>query len=301
MESRPLRPIIFGEVLFDRFPDGKAVLGGAPFNVAWHLQGFGMSPLLVTAIGDDADGQQVLDRMQDWGMDVSAVQRNKIYPTGQVKVSFQSGEPSYDIMEDQAYDHINTDQASEAIKNAGECGMLYHGSLALRAEESEQTLQSIISKHCSSIFIDINLRPPWWTMRQVKKNLAAASWVKLNEEELSTIMQSEYSKDRNLSTLAHEFYTQYKVKLLIVTLGGDGAFLICQDGIVNADAEKVENIVDTVGAGDSFSAVMITGMLLGWPLELRLQRALEFAASVCQNQGATTADRAMYTDRAQRW
>jgi len=99
----------------------------------------------------------------------------------------------------------------------------------------------------------------------------------------------------------NNFFRRFGVQLLIVTRGDDGAFLICEQGVINAAPVKVENIVDTVGAGDSFSAVMIAGMLFEWPLALRLQRALQFAASICQNQGATTTDRSLYADYLAQW
>ena len=186
------RPIIFGEVLFDCFPDGQTVLGGAPFNVAWHLQGFDCAPLMISSVGNDARGDQVRATMQTWGMDVSGVQVSEKYPTGQVAVHLQDGQPSYDIVTDQAYDHI-TEQAALAAMGNQQSSLFYHGSLALRDEESRATVDALLApsngKTTPPIFLDLNLRDPWWEMPLVKKCLQRATWVKLNDEELCEVTQ----------------------------------------------------------------------------------------------------------------
>ena len=104
MKQTPL--CIFGEVLFDHFPDGKRVLGGAPFNVAWHLQAFGRAPRFISRVGADAEGRSVLNAMRDWGMDTQSVQVDERLPTGRVSVAIVDNEPAYDIVADCAYDTI---------------------------------------------------------------------------------------------------------------------------------------------------------------------------------------------------
>ena len=120
--------VIFGEVLFDRFPDGSRILGGAPFNVAWHCQAFGLSPLLISRVGNDPLGREVRSAMIAWGMDTSGLQLDSTHATGVVDVDIHDGEPSYNIVEDSAWDFIDN-QATPAIDNQG---ILYHGSLATR-------------------------------------------------------------------------------------------------------------------------------------------------------------------------
>ena len=122
------RPVVFGEVLFDTFPDGAAVLGGAPFNVAWHLQGFGLDPLFISRIGDDEPGTRVLDTMRAWGMDIRGLQVDDDHPTGKVQVSLDHGQPSFSILADQAYDFIELEAAVGAATRAAPA-LLYHGSL----------------------------------------------------------------------------------------------------------------------------------------------------------------------------
>ena len=123
-----LHPLIFGEVLFDQFPDGSVVLGGAPFNVAWHLQAFELAPVLVSRVGDDPLGRQIRGALKDWGMSAAGLQLDSIHPTGTVQVSLNNGEPSFDIVKDRAYDFIE----ATALPPVDNVSVLYHGSLAWR-------------------------------------------------------------------------------------------------------------------------------------------------------------------------
>ncbi len=113
--SEGQRPLIFGEVLFDVMPDGTRVLGGAPFNVAWHLEAFGLRPLMITRVGVDESGDEVLTAMASWGMDTSGVQRDDTYPTGRVEVDLDDGEPTFHILPDQAYDHLDCGLATSGL------------------------------------------------------------------------------------------------------------------------------------------------------------------------------------------
>ena len=121
-------PVIFGEVLYDCFPDGSQVLGGAPFNVAWHCQAFGLQPLFISRVGNDSPGEKVVAAMQNWGMNTEGLQIDSDHATGRVNVSFNNNEPSYDIVENSAWDFLN----SQALPELNKDSILYHGSLALR-------------------------------------------------------------------------------------------------------------------------------------------------------------------------
>ena len=292
-------PVIVGEVLFDCFPDGNAVLGGAPFNVAWHLQGFGLSPLMVSSVGKDEHGKHVLELMRDWRMDTRAIQVNTDYPTGEVRVSLSDGQPSYDIRADQAYDHIDTEQAL-AVLRGGNYSMLYHGSLLTRTQHSRTMLDTLLDTLVLPSFVDINLRPPWWEKDVVQKSLSQAAWVKLNEDELLTIMEVDSDSTVGLFQYARDFLDRYELDLLIVTQGEHGAFCITKDDAISGTPVEA-NIVDTVGAGDAFSAVTILGLTYRWPLSQTLERALQFAAIICERQGATTMDRALYASCMKQW
>lgn len=293
-------PAIVGEVLFDVFPGGESVLGGAPFNVAWHLQGFGLNPLMITAIGNDDRGQQVLNIMREWGMDTRGVQVDKDHPTGQVSVSLSEGIPSYEILAQQAYDYIDSQIAVSALSNIGPA-LLCHGSLVARTDTSRQMIDKLLMQLQIPAFVDINLREPWWSQETIEPMLRKARWVKLNEDELTIVMSAEARDRKVLKQLAQNCLVQYQLELLIVTLGEKGAFCVTHAGVVDSEPVTVTDMVDTVGAGDSFSAVMITGLLQSWPIATALHRALEFSSAICGIRGATSSDRDLYDRFLTRW
>ncbi len=287
-------PVIFGEVLFDCFPDGNTVLGGAPFNVAWHLQAFGLSPLVISSIGDDELGQQVESAMIDWRMTTSGLQHDASHPTGSVNIEFIDGEPSYSIVEHRAYDYID----AATLPAMPEKSLLYHGTLALRNPISREALAALKAQRTDTLFMDVNLRDPWWQRSTVLQLVDDAEWVKLNKDEL--LQLSEASSE--LEQQADAFIRSYSLKGLVVTLGDKGAFAMTADGqYANVSPSRTEQVVDTVGAGDAFTSVLITGLTYQWPLEQILRRAQEFASMIVGRQGATVHDRDFYQAMITDW
>ncbi|MGI0479231.1 carbohydrate kinase family protein [Geminocystis sp. CENA526] len=281
--------IIFGEVLFDRFPDGKVVLGGAPFNVAWHLQGFGMSPLFISRVGNDLEGEKIKQTMKDWGMDLSGIQTDRQYPTGVVNVQFKDNEPHYDIVENSAYDFMESASIPYLSKNS----ILYHGSLALRNSASQATIDSIKKNISPSIFLDVNLRSPHWHLNSIESLLSGTSWLKLNEDELSLIVPQENNTQNRIQHL----FNHYSLTQITLTQGKAGATCFTADK-QHYQVSPSQNtvVVDTVGAGDAFCSVLILGILKQWDISTTLQRAQEFASKIVKIQGATKFDRSFYQD-----
>jgi len=286
------RLCIFGEVLFDHFPDGKSILGGAPFNVAWHLQAFGLAPHFLSRVGNDPEGDTIRAAMQKWGMDTSALQTDPTHPTGRVEVSFTDGEPAYDIVHPCAYDAIDAHTAQT------DCGLLYHGSLSLRDTDSRQALVQLKARGPVTVFVDVNLRPPWWRKQRVLELLDSADWVKLNADELAQLHDSGESGPGQ----ANAFLGQYGLQGVLLTHGAQGAELFTAVGErfrVQPDSDIP--VTDTVGAGDAFASVMILGLTRAWPMQLTLQRAQEFASAIVGNRGATVSDPDFYQSFVKRW
>ncbi len=294
-------PVIFGEVLFDIFPNKKEVLGGAPFNVAWHLQGFGLKPLLISCIGSDTQGKQVIQKMQQWGMTVRGLQIDSSHPTGAVHIALNQGQPSFDIVADQAYDFIQFDRAiTEILKQP--VSFFYYGTLAARTPTSYATLQSLLEKTSPSIFTDINLRSPWWNKQLLTELLEGVRWLKLNEDELLILDKCLLNSCSELEVMAQILQQKFNLELLVVTLGESGAFIIdSNQKVMSCDLVPVKNPVDTVGAGDAFSAVTLFGLIQGWEYPLILQRAMAFAAKICQIQGATISSPDFYKEQLKQW
>lgn len=287
-------PKIFGEVLFDCFPDGNSVLGGAPFNVAWHLHAFGLSPLMISSIGDDALGAKVKSAMQDWGMDTAGLQLDAEHATGSVEIQFIDGEPQYSIVEHRAYDYIDAELLPALTDN----GVLYHGSLALRNKNSRDALSKIKRHHTGSVFMDVNLRDPWWTKEFVLDLVEDADWVKLNEDELARLGCGAV----DMQSQAGEFIVTHKLKGLVVTLGAKGAIALTETGdFAEVTPLHAHEVVDTVGAGDAFTSVLILGLSNAWPLDKIMRRAQDFASLMVAQQGATVHDHGFYQAVIAEW
>ncbi len=279
--------LVFGEALFDCFPGGETVLGGAPFNVAWHLQALGKQPYFISSVGDDDLGKNILTAMRSWGMRTNTVQVDTEYQTGQVQVMLKQGQPEYSITPDCAYDYIS----SQRTENLPTKGILYHGSLALRNPVSRQCLETMARQAEMHIFLDVNLRSPWWTIEDVFQFIQQARWVKLNDEELAELGFSLTDIEASM----HKLLSDFDLQQLIVTRGEKGAMVLTSDGEFFQQAvEAVEPLVDTVGAGDGFSALYIHGLIGGWPVDKILHTAQRFAGKIITLRGAIATDQAFY-------
>ncbi len=288
------RPVVFGEVLYDRFPDGSVVLGGAPFNVAWHLQAFGMAPLFVSRVGDDALGRGIRDTMQAWEMDTSGLQLDPVYPTGSVDVRIENGEPGFDIVDRQAYDFID----AAALPPLPDCALLYHGSLALRHDVSGQALQQLQQGRDLQRLVDVNLRSPWWQRETVMSLLRGARWIKLNEAELAQLVPDADTLQAQMQHLQE----QSGAELVIVTRGAAGAVVLAASGDeFSVVPQGRDEVIDTVGAGDAFTSVVTLGLMRGWSLPLMLERAQEFASAITGMRGATCNDPGFYQPFIEDW
>jgi len=288
-----LGPVIFGEVLFDCFPDGSRVLGGAPFNVAWHSQAFGLQPLFISRVGNDPLGQEIRSAMLNWGMHTSGLQLDSTHATGIVDVSFHDGEPSYEIVENSAWDFIDHQATPEIDKHS----VLYHGSLALRNPVTANSLADLKQQCSESIFIDVNLRPPWWDLSLIENMIQNGQWIKLNVDELALIVPQEKDVESRMRFLL----SNMNVELVIVTKGADGAIAANRNECCSVQPDNISHVVDTVGAGDAFSSVLLLGLLKSWPLQDILNRAQQFASAVVGQRGATTQDKTFYEPFIKAW
>ena len=299
--SNDARPIVFGEILYDHFPDGRQRPGGAPFNVCWHLRGFGYSPLLISATGDDQAGQRLRHSMREWGLDLGGLQTNP-RATGAVHVSQRDGEPVFDIAPESAWDAIDADQARAALGDTAVM-LLYHGTLALRSHTSRNALETLRDGLGLPTLVDINLRPPWWQSETLSESLTQATWAKLNHHELRSACDCEGLPSADLVTMAQTLRARHGLDLLLITEGAGGAMLVSSDEIAHEAAPviTVTDAGDSVGAGDAFSAIIVIGLLQDWPPQLTLRRAVRFASRIIAQDGATAHDPELYQQQQQDW
>ncbi len=289
-----IQPIIFGEVLFDCFPDGTEVLGGAPFNVAWHLQGFGLQPLFISRIGKDDEGEKIYQAMKKWGMNTDYLQYDSSRPTGTVKIQMQQEEPNYTISPYDAYGYIQ-----DTIKTLpGNIPLVYHGTLALWSSISRNSLNAIKQQFQIPTFVDINLRSPWWTKEIVFSLLHGSNLVKMNEDEIGMLFPEQESYDYKAKAL----FRHLQCDRIILTRGRRGAIVFSRNNQpVSITPQSTVKIIDTVGAGDAMSAVFILGRITGWPINKTLCYAQEFASIIVEHHGAVISDHNVYTTLLSKW
>ncbi len=293
------RPVIFGEVLFDVFPEGQIALGGASFNVAWNLAGLGLDPLFISRIGTEKLGKAVIGAMRNQGLDTSGVQVDDKHPTGVVKVSLAGMEPTFSILPDQAYDFVDYGEAKKSLARSRP-SIFYYGTLSMRSKVSNNSLFRLRHLVGNPSFVDVNLRSPWWNADWVDRAITGASWVKLNRGELVSVSDTMRSTGK-VGDAALRMVERYGLDGVIVTLGAKGALVATGGETYSLEPQGIYGVVDSVGAGDAFSAVTIMGILKGWSYPLILERAVSFAGKVCQLRGATTMNRDFYKTVTNEW
>lgn len=292
---------IFGEILADIFPE-QSVLGGAPFNVARHLQALGLDAVIISRVGNDALRDELLQEMKRLQMNTSGIQFDPTHPTGQVLVHLENGAHRFEILPNQAYDHIHagiTHMLTMSIKPQ----LVYFGTLAQRDMTSRLALDEFLSIGKSPRLLDINLRHPWYNKHTIRRSLRRADIVKMNAEELHAVTDCFKIRGASAQIKAQILLEEFDLDMLLVTCGADGAWMINaeQETFHTGPASTTHDLVDTVGAGDAFAAVFILGLLSHWEMPLTLQRANQFAAALCGIRGGAPQHADFYAPFQQQW
>lgn len=297
---KPETVVLFGEVLADMFVDRK-VLGGAPFNVARHLQAFGLRPVLITRTGNDDLRQELLEAMSEAGMSDQGIQLDVSHPTGQVLVHMDGSRHRFEILPGQAYDYIHAG-LTHLIAMAVRPELIYFGTLAQRSARSAQALTALIHSSRAPRLLDINLREPWYDKPIIERSLKRANVAKLNQEELSVLAAMFRVHGKSDLQKAGDLVKRFALDSILVTCGNDGAWLLGNDGKeIQIKGSTAPSLVDTVGAGDGFAAVYILGLLRNWPAKSILQRANAFAAALCGLRGAVPDNPSFYKPFLKDW
>jgi fructokinase len=278
--------LVIGEILFDIFPNYRR-LGGAPFNFAYHLKNLGFNVRFISRIGMDDTGKEILHRLELAQFNLDDIQIDDTHPTGTVKVKLdQSGTPQFDIISDVAYDYIKfVPEYHSALTNAAQ--MIYFGSLVQRSKAGCENLQTFLSLGASetSNFYDINLRPGCFNNAIVEKSLQKTHILKLNADELEKLKQMLALKIDNEEFVYHLMETR-SIKSVSLTKGESGSDLFTVHGSFTSKPAEAIKVVDSVGAGDAYAAMLAAGLLKKWRPEEILERASLFASRVCEIKGA---------------
>lgn len=274
-----------GEALWDVLPEGKKI-GGAPANFAYHVSQFGLNTKVVSAVGEDKLGAEILENLQakKLKMQIETVP----YPTGTVQVELDAeGVPCYDIKEGVAWDNIPYTKELEELAHQA-CAVCF-GSLAQRSVVSRNTINAFLDAmpHDANVLkiFDINLRQSFYTKEILCNSFKRCNILKINDEELVTVSRMFGYPGIDLQDKCWILLGKYNLKMLILTCGVNGSYVFTPGEMSFVETPKVE-VADTVGAGDSFTAAFVAAILSGKTVREAHELAVETSAYVCTQNGA---------------
>jgi len=284
LSNKTIKVVCFGEILFDVFGNEKKV-GGAPLNLALRMNSLGFPTAMISAVGKDEDGEILKNYISENGVDNSSIITTPNYDTGLVLVHVdERGSAKYDIKFPSAWDFIESNENIRKI--VSEASVFFFGSLACRNEVSKNTLYDLLqlNKNIYKVF-DVNLRPPYSKMDVIENLMNISDFIKFNDEEIIEISSKLGLNSKNLEENILFISEKTSTKSICVTRGKHGAIMLWKGEFYYSDGFTV-NVVDTVGAGDSFLAALLASLSVNkTPLE-----ALDFASAiggiVASNEGA---------------
>lgn len=275
-----------GEVLWDVFPTGKR-LGGAPANFAYHAHALGADAKLISRVGNDASGREILQRLEMLGLPTAGIALDPAHETGSVTVKLDdAGQPHYTIHEGVAWDHLHADAADLSAMASADA--VCFGSLAQRSAESRKAIRAMVTTapRAALRIFDVNLRQSFYSAELLGDSLKLSNVLKLNDAELPVMAHLLGLKATEDRAQLAELAERHALRLVIYTRGAQGSLLY--DGRRWSEHSGIAvNVVDTVGAGDSLTAAVTLGFLMGWDLDTINDRANGIAAYVCSREGAT--------------
>ncbi len=274
-----------GELLWDLLPTGKQP-GGAPANFAFHAREFGADALVVSRVGNDPAGREMLDHLAAQGLRTDGISIDPTVPTGVVTVKLdQEGKPSYAIQEPSAWDFIEAD--AQTLREAARADAVCFGSLAQRHPRSCAAIAAVVRATPASALriFDVNLRQNYWSPELIRRSLQWTNVLKLNDEELP-LVASALGASGDEHNLLRQIAGRYGLKAIALTKGAEGSVLLA-GGTMVASGISTQTVVDTVGAGDAFTAALAIGLLRGRELREIQRIATEVAGYVCSRPGAT--------------
>jgi fructokinase len=271
-----------GEILFDVY-NGEKKLGGAPFNFIYHVIKLTDDGEFVSRVGEDEFGNEIISFLEKKEISSKYLQVDKKHSTGKAIANLDEDKiPHWVIEKNTAYDYIElTDEFDLLIKDS-DC--VYFGTLAQRSAKSRETIQSLFGRNVR-YFCDLNIRQNFFSNDILESSLSGADVLKLNEDELKLINKIFSKNPYDLQKSSQEILSKFDLDLLCVTCGENGSVLFNNDR-TNFHSVNVKNVVDTVGAGDAFAAILCIGYLKGWELEKLNKFASEFAAEIVKVKGA---------------
>lgn len=282
MTEKSFNIIGLGEVLWDLLPTGKQ-LGGAPANFAYVAKQLGNNGIICSRIGNDKLGAEILEQLEAKNLSTDYIQIDAENQTGIVNVTLENGQPSYEIVENVAWDNLELTENWREIASTSDA--VCFGSLAQRNEISRKTIREFVGLTKGLRIFDVNLRQSYYSKEILETSLNLANVAKMNHDELPIVAELIEIKGDNIIETAQNVRQKFNLKLLCVTRGSNGSLLITQNNLSEFSGLKIE-VADTIGAGDAFTAGMTHGLLRGWELDKINEFANKVGAFVASNKGA---------------
>ena len=284
MKQQNKKPVVvgIGELLWDLLPTGKTA-GGAPINFVYHASRLGAEGYAISAIGDDDNGRDILSELDKYK--IQYLIEKLPYPTGTVHVDIEDdGIPHYTITERVAWDHMSP--TSDAVDLAERADAICFGALGQRCQQSRETIQAILSFAPDSAYrlFDINLRQHYYNKVLIEESLYLANVLKMNDDEMSEL-KNLFGLKGTEEEVANWFMENYNLRMVVLTAGADYSTVYTPDEVSTLATPKVD-VVDTVGAGDAFSAALVMSLLKGQTLREAHECDVKISAFVCSHKGA---------------
>lgn len=280
--GKKLKAVAYGEVLWDVFDQVKKI-GGAPLNVALRMKTLGCDVAMISCVGNDQDGDAIIDQVKSMGLETNAIMQSENFPTGLVNVTLnERGSATYEINYPSAWDKIVLNDFAKKV--VADADVLIYGSLVCRDEVSRKSLEELLKTKVYKVF-DVNLRKPHYSYEILEQLMHSADFIKFNDEELLEIAKAMHSPFSSLEENMQFIADKTKATGICVTKGKHGALLLWDEKIYENTGYPVQ-VADTVGAGDSFLAALTTSLLTGKDPQSAIDFACAIGALVAASPGA---------------
>jgi len=282
MTEKQFKIVGIGEILWDLLPNGKR-LGGAPANFAYAASQLGNEGIVLSRVGNDEPGREILAELKAKNLSTETIRIDEKNPTGVVNVNLENGQPSYEIVENPAWDFLEL--SDDWRKAALSADAICFGSLAQRNKISCKTVRETVNLTRKLRVFDVNLRQIFFSREILLRSLNMASVAKLNQEELLVVAGLFEIKKLNPVKAAKDLLVRFGLKLICVTRGANGSILVTKKEVSEHPGLKIE-VADTIGAGDAFTAALAHGLLRNWNLDKINEFANKVGAFVASQTGA---------------
>ncbi|MFH1311207.1 MAG: PfkB family carbohydrate kinase [Nanoarchaeota archaeon] len=280
MLDKPI--LVFGEILWDIFPDGKK-LGGAPLNFSYYFQKQRGNPKLISAVGKDKLGEKALKQIKALGIDTSYIKQiNK--QTGRVEFSLYEKKHIFDIIRETAWEYIEYPWNNSLIENSQG---LYFGTVSRNSEQNRKTLDKLLEKYENKlIFFDLNLRQGFYNLKDIRELIKRATYLKLNEEEVIILRNNKLIAGSTFKEMAYSLVDNYNLTGCCITLGSKGVIGGDKNQIIKVDGICAKDGGDSIGCGDAFSATWLACLLKGMGMKESFYKANKIGSRVASERGA---------------